>query len=585
MFSPLPTTTLPTRVIASEVLSDEPCCSKTLPVQANTTNDEEIEKEQEDDMTNEQEITETELSNFFDVDIAETGLTENDESRNKRRDARNNIIWEEPVGNHNIFEYTSSGGLHENYAAELVTDLSPYKCFRTLVDDEIINEMVDQTNLYATQSVTSAGDISKESRLHKWVPTDKTEMIKFIGIAAYMGLVKMPRIEKYWSNDVLYSNSLIPSIMSRNRFQLLLKMWHFSDNTSCPEGDRLHKISPLLEKLLTNFQAVYTPGRTFCIDESVIPFQGRLVFKQYIPQKTHKYGVKLFKLCSGNGFTWNIRIYAGKERNEGNASVPTNIVLNLSRELLNSGRTIVADNYYTSLELANLLLDEKTHYIGTLRANRRGNPREVLDKKLKRGEVYGQENERGICILKWRDKRDVLLLSTKHNTDTVEIQRRSGVVKKPKAIIDYNEAKSSIDQSDQMASYNSPLRKSLKWYRKLALEFILGTALVNAHIIYNQLAPKMKITEFREEIIKELIKGEPNNRINVETPRKSLNHSLLKKDGPFDKVRKYCKGCYGKKMRGEITKNRVKKVVTYCNICETQPHFCLNCFNAAHAKL
>nr|CAH7716797.1 unnamed protein product [Callosobruchus chinensis] len=51
--------------------------------------------------------------------------------------------------------------------------------------------------------------------------------------------------------------------------------------------------------------------------------------------------------------------------------------------------------------------------------------------------------------------------------------------------MEYNEAKSAIDQSDQIASYQSPLRKYLKWYRKLVIEFLLGTALVNAHFIYN----------------------------------------------------------------------------------------------------
>lgn len=107
---------------------------------------------------------------------------------------------------------------------------------------------------------------------------------------------------------------------------------------------------------------------------------------------------------------------------------------------------------------------------------RRGNPKDVIQKKLKKGEVFGQENERGVCIKKRKDKRDVLILSTRHSTETVDVQRRTGVVQKPKAIMEYNEAKSSIiDLSDQMSSYNSPLRKSLKWYRKLAIEFILGT--------------------------------------------------------------------------------------------------------------
>lgn len=58
--------------------------------------------------------------------------------------------------------------------------------------------------------------------------------------------------------------------------------------------------------------------------------------------------------------------------------------MKLSADLLNAGRT---DNYYTSLELANKLLDNKTHLLGTLRSNRRGNPKEVIYKKLKRGNL------------------------------------------------------------------------------------------------------------------------------------------------------------------------------------------------------
>nr|CAH7755186.1 unnamed protein product [Callosobruchus chinensis] len=429
-----------------DVLS-QPCCSKSLSVETGKTPH--IFPEDSNEIPQENE----------------TAPEHNPEPQNKEEDHEDRHpenTWKSPTGSHQVFEYSSESGLHASYAALLINDLSPYNCFRAFIDDKIIEAMEDQTNLYASQVLCDAEDISRESRLHQWTPTSKAEMIKFIGIIAYMGLVRLASIDRYWRNDILYRNFIVSEIMPRNRFQLLLRMWHFSDNKSCPEGDRLYKVKPLLEKIIKNFQSVYTPGRTYCIDESIVPFQGRLVMKQYIPRKTHKYGVKLFKLCSENGYTWNIRIYAGKESNEYGSSVATNVVIKLSEGLLNSGRTIVADNYYTSLELANILLDKQTHYIGTLRSNRRGNPREVIEKKLKKGEVFGLENERGICILKWKDKRDVLLWSTKHSTETVEIQRRTGAIQKPQAVVDYNEAKSSIDQSDQMTSYNAPLRKSLK---------------------------------------------------------------------------------------------------------------------------
>lgn len=471
------------------------CCSKSLPVNDPMSELESayisegnlpINSERSEDVDQQQ------LDEFLDVDLTDIPpVTENilEESDEDLR-IQQNHTWKKPAGNHQVFDYNAEGGIHANYAAAVINELSPITCFRTFLNDSIIDKMVEETNLYATQVLLDTEDIKAESRLHKWVPTDKGEMLKFIGIVAYMGMVKMPSLDKYWSTDELFHIGTIPKIMSRNRFQLLLRMRHFSNNATCPDGDRLHKVKPLLEELIQNFQAVFTPGRTFCIDESIVPFQGRLLIKQYIPQKTHKYGVKSFKLCSDNGYTWNIRIYGGKERNEGTGSVPTNIVIKLSERLLDSGRTIIADNYYTSLELSNYLLDHKTHYVGTLRANRRGNPKQVTQKKLKKGKIYGLENERGICILKWRDKRDVLVLSTKHTTETVDVQRRDGIVKKPRAVIEYNEGKSSIDQSDQMSSYQSPLRKSLKWYRNPAIEFILGTSMVNAHIVYNQLADK-----------------------------------------------------------------------------------------------
>jgi len=105
------------------------------------------------------------------------------------------------------------------------------------------------------------------------------------------------------------------------------------------------------------------------VDETLVPFRGRLKFKQYIPGKAHKYGVKLFKLCGVNGYTYNIDVYAGKSQTDGRG-LGCRVVVDLSSIYLNSGRTIITDNFYISLNLANELLKKKTHLIGTLRSNR-----------------------------------------------------------------------------------------------------------------------------------------------------------------------------------------------------------------------
>jgi hypothetical protein len=107
-----------------------------------------------------------------------------------------------------------------------------------------------------------------------------------------------------------------------------------------------------------------------------------------------------------------------------------------------------------------------------------------VQKKLQRGEIFAKKNKAGITLIKWKDKCDVLLLSTKHSTETAVVRKKGYDIVKPKLVIDYNEAKSSVDVSDQMAAYSNPLRKTLKWYKKVGFKLLLNTSVVNAWILY-----------------------------------------------------------------------------------------------------
>jgi hypothetical protein len=146
-----------------------------------------------------------------------------------------------------------------------------------------------------------------KARIHDWQDTTAVEMKKFIGIILWMGLVQSPSIESYWSKMPIYQN-FIKCAMSRNRFQLLLKMWHFSNNENLSQ-DRLQKISPLINILLEKFQNNVTPKEAVCIDETLVPFRGRLSFRQFIKNKRHKFGIKLYKMCLEKGYTYNMMVY------------------------------------------------------------------------------------------------------------------------------------------------------------------------------------------------------------------------------------------------------------------------------------
>ena len=145
-----------------------------------------------------------------------------------------------------------------------------------------------------------------------------------------------------------------------------------------------------------------------------------------------------------------------------------------------------------------------------------------------------------------------------------------------------------------MAAYSSPLRKTVKWYRKLAVELILSTSMVNAYIIYKECTGnKIGIVDFRKEVIRHLISAKEENmeekeETTADEKRRRSRHELRKKEGRAIEVRKHCKNCYEKAVQeGKKVKERrkVKKVKKFCSGCPNEPFMCIHCFNITHRNI
>ena len=55
-----------------------------------------------------------------------------------------------------------------------------------------------------------------------------------------------------------------------------------------------------------NFRDPYVPGKDMSVDEGMVKFKGRLFFKQYMPKKPVKYGIKVWMAAhSKTGYTSN----------------------------------------------------------------------------------------------------------------------------------------------------------------------------------------------------------------------------------------------------------------------------------------
>ncbi|VDK51263.1 unnamed protein product [Dibothriocephalus latus] len=95
-------------------------------------------------------------------------------------------------------------------------------------------------------------------------------------------------------------------------------------------------------------------------------------------------------------------------------------------------------------------------------------------------------------------------------------------------------------------------RTELKWYRKLAIELLTGTAVVNAWVLYNQFLSQKKtmgMTEFNEYLVMSLITGKMNEEMLPGSKRSDIgglrsSHTLVEAEGPKLKTRKPCMSCY-----------------------------------------
>ena len=182
------------------------------------------------------------------------------------------------------------------------------------------------------------------------------------------------------------------------------------------------------------------------------------------------------------------------------------------------GHHVYMDNLYTSIPLFESLMRAGIGACGTVRINRRGLPTEIK-KTIKKGEVV-HNKKNGILALKWKDKRDVSMLSTIHNHSMVIKRRRTRLaaggfeeIQKPLVVDQYNSFMGGVDRNDQLLSYYGFAHRTVKWWKRLFLH-LLDIAVINSYTMYTESRQDKRLLthkEFRISLAKALLfqSGEP----------------------------------------------------------------------------
>ena len=84
------------------------------------------------------------------------------------------------------------------------------------------------------------------------------------------------------------------------------------------DNDRLSKMRMIIEHFNKTMLELITPEKNLSIDESIMLWYGRLIFRQYTKNKHHKFGIKFYELCTHDGLVLSAEMYGGQGFNDVN---------------------------------------------------------------------------------------------------------------------------------------------------------------------------------------------------------------------------------------------------------------------------
>ena len=230
--------------------------------------------------------------------------------------------------------------------------------------------------------------------------------------------------------------------------------------------DRLAPIREIFTLFVNNCQKNYSLGEFTTIDEMLVEFRGRCGFRQYIPSKPNKYGIKIYALVDSKMYyLYHLETYAVKQPDGPYilSNKPADVVRRLTAPISGSGRNITADNWFTDIDLVQELKEKKLSYVGILKTNKRQLPLELVvsNGRKELSTLFGFQKDIMLVSYVPKPKKTVILVSTLHVDK--EVDPNSGEQQKPSVITFYNATKGGMDTADQMCATYNVARNIKRW--------------------------------------------------------------------------------------------------------------------------
>ena len=202
-----------------------------------------------------------------------------------------------------------------------VEEKRPIDYFQLFIAKDVAKQWIDSTN--------SAG--KSQARGRTWTDITFNEMLAFLALVVFSGVVKYAERGMPWDSDPKYGNEWVKSTMNKVRFDSILTRWSYVDATMISNLERATKnkdncfwtVQGFLDSFAACCRRYYKPYGRVNVDEGVFGFKGRHRARCYNPNKPEKWHFKSYCLnCSTTGFLMNVFMYQGKDEKVPNLCSP-----------------------------------------------------------------------------------------------------------------------------------------------------------------------------------------------------------------------------------------------------------------------
>ena len=249
-------------------------------------------------------------------------------------------------------------------AKDIENEVEAFTCF---LDEDMLKQVVKHTHNKARRDLRA-----KDKNPDEWAQVDLCDIRGIICLLYLIGVYcsQHESLCSLWS-FVPSGRAIFPASFGRNCFEQLVVNLRFDSREDRYTDDKVAPFRRTWEQFIENCRKCFVVSAVVIVDEQLIPFRGRCSFKQYMPKKPDKYGMKLLLMYDClTGYTFNGKPYLGRQGNQRNVGLASDVV-----KILSSPCTFLEfDNWFTSSQLAADLLQKQITLLGTMRKNRRELP-------------------------------------------------------------------------------------------------------------------------------------------------------------------------------------------------------------------